>query len=220
MSAPAGWHLQDDGRERFWDGSQWSDQFRTPPGATEQPSEGGLRPDIAAAKSKMRVKFGGGREIKRLVTHLWEGEEVRWMTTGYYGKGNGLIVLTDRRLLFVMDGVMSKQTEDFPLDKISSVQWNSGLAMGTIIVFASGNKAEIKNVQKDDGKQITDLIRARLSGGPDALASPQVATQPAVTVPTAVDPIAQLRQLGELRDAGILTEDEFASKKAEILARM
>src|SRR5690349_25007150 len=28
MSAPAGWHPQEDGRERFWDGTQWTDQFR------------------------------------------------------------------------------------------------------------------------------------------------------------------------------------------------
>ncbi len=30
MSAPAGWHLQPDGRERYWDGSQWTEQFRIP----------------------------------------------------------------------------------------------------------------------------------------------------------------------------------------------
>jgi hypothetical protein len=30
MSAPAGWHLQPDGRERFWDGTQWTEQFRAP----------------------------------------------------------------------------------------------------------------------------------------------------------------------------------------------
>lgn len=34
------------------------------------------------------------------------------------------------------------------------------------------------------------------------------------------DYIAQLRQLGELRDAGILTEEEFAAKKSEILDRI
>lgn len=28
MSAPAGWHLQPDGRERFWDGTRWTEQFR------------------------------------------------------------------------------------------------------------------------------------------------------------------------------------------------
>ncbi|MEO5608495.1 MAG: DUF2510 domain-containing protein [Ornithinibacter sp.] len=30
MSAPAGWHLQPDGQERFWDGQQWTEQFRAP----------------------------------------------------------------------------------------------------------------------------------------------------------------------------------------------
>jgi len=30
MSAPAGWHLQPDGQERFWDGTQWTDHVRAP----------------------------------------------------------------------------------------------------------------------------------------------------------------------------------------------
>lgn len=168
----------------------------------------------------MRVKFGGGREIKKLATHLWEGESVRNMTTGQYGKGIGLLVLTDRRLLFILEGVMSQQTEDFPLDKISSVQWNAGFATGTVIVFASGNKAEIKSVQKEDGKEITDLIRARLSGGPSAIAGP--AQQQEAPPASSVEPdlFEHIRKLGQLHDAGILTDEEFATKKAEILARM
>jgi hypothetical protein len=36
-SAPPGWHLQPDGRERYWDGSRWTDEFRTPgSGDTQQ----------------------------------------------------------------------------------------------------------------------------------------------------------------------------------------
>jgi hypothetical protein len=47
------------------------------------------------------------------------------------------------------------------------------------------------------------------------------APQPtSAAAPAAVDPMAQLRQLDELRDAEILTEEEFASKKAEILGRL
>ncbi len=30
MSAPAGWHLQPDGQERFWDGTRWTEEFRAP----------------------------------------------------------------------------------------------------------------------------------------------------------------------------------------------
>ena len=40
---------------------------------------------------------------------------------------------------------------------------------------------------------------------------------PARREPDAVD---LLRKLGDLRDAGVLTEDEFAAKKAELLRRI
>ena len=32
-SAPPGWHVQADGRERYWDGAQWTDQYRAAPTA-------------------------------------------------------------------------------------------------------------------------------------------------------------------------------------------
>ncbi len=41
---------------------------------------------------------------------------------------------------------------------------------------------------------------------------PQAA--PAAPAP---DPIAQLKELGELRDSGVLTDEEFAAQKAKIL---
>jgi hypothetical protein len=171
-----------------------------------------LRPDIAEARSKMRVKFGGGREIKRLTQHLWEGETVEQMTTGAYGKGNGLVVLTDRRLLFVHHGVMSHSSEDFPLEKVSSVQWGSGMVTGEITVFASGNKSVIKSVNKDDGKELVDRIRHRISvPGTSA---------PAGGAPDPADPIEQIRKLGDLRDAGVLTPEEFEAKKADLLKRV
>jgi len=44
---------------------------------------------------------------------------------------------------------------------------------------------------------------------------PQYAPPPAA--PSQADVINQLKQLGELRDAGVLTEDEFAAQKAKLL---
>jgi Short C-terminal domain len=46
-------------------------------------------------------------------------------------------------------------------------------------------------------------------------ADPPPAPEPAQD---AADPLAQLKQLGELRDAGVLTQEEFAIQKARILA--
>lgn len=45
----------------------------------------------------------------------------------------------------------------------------------------------------------------------------QAAPPPAAPAPAAVDPIAQLKELGELRTQGILTEEEFEREKAKIL---
>src|SRR5690349_17276904 len=41
--------------------------------------------------------------------------------------------------------------------------------------------------------------------------------QPAPPPPPAVDPIEQLKKLAELKDQGILTEEEFAAEKAKVL---
>jgi Bacterial PH domain/Short C-terminal domain len=174
-----------------------------------------LRADIEAAKHKMHTKLGSGREIKKLISYLWDDETVDLMASGTYGAGTGLLVLTDRRLLFLKEGVFSKTTEDFPMEKISSVQWSSGVLLGALTVFASGNKAEIKSVNKDDGKHIADTIRERLSS--------KAAYRPAQEETGAAhqpDVYEQLAKLGQLRDAGVLTPEEFDAKKAELLSRM
>ena len=218
MTTPAGWYPANNepGLERFWDGSQWTDQARpvqapapAPRVAPSKPEAAGQREDIAAAAARMRIKLGSGREIKKLESHLWDGETVRSMTSGTYGKGTGLVVMTDRRLLFVQDGIMSKTTEDFPYSKISSVSWQSGVLMGTIVVFASGNKAEIKNVNKDDGKAMVDALREQLADSPAQPAAPATAAP--------VDVADQLIKLAGLRDQGILTEEEFTAQKAKLL---
>jgi hypothetical protein len=49
-----------------------------------------------------------------------------------------------------------------------------------------------------------------------AAAQSAVAPRPAVTEPT-VDRIGQLKELAELKAAGILTEAEFAAEKARVL---
>ena len=45
---------------------------------------------------------------------------------------------------------------------------------------------------------------------------PEPSTPPQAAAP-AEDPMEQLKELGELRDKGVLTEDEFAAQKAKLL---
>lgn len=193
-----------------------------------------LRPDIKAAADRMDTKFGAKREIQHLTQYLWEGERVEYMVAGTYGPGNGLLVLTDRRLLFVVHGMVKQATEDFPLEKVSSVQWTSGMLSGTLTIYASGNKAEIKNVSKNGGKALADIIRARLSSRhstpapaptppPAAPPAPPASAAPAGDGPlftTKEEVFAALKQLAELHQAGVLSDEEFNTKKAELLSRI
>ena len=152
-------------------------------------AEASLRSDIQAAKDRMANTGFSKREFKNLESHLWEGETVELTAAGTYGKGNGLLVLTNTRVLFFFHGMMSAVTEDFPFDKISSIQWSAGMLMGTITIFASGNKSEIKSVDKNDGKALVDRVRgitsrqtmtspAASTSAPIRTSSPQVASAP------------------------------------------
>jgi hypothetical protein len=58
-------------------------------------------------------------------------------------------------------------------------------------------------------------MRARLSAPKAEKEGPT----PAATR-TPDDPIAQIKKLAELRDAGAITVEEFESKKAELLSRL
>ena len=179
------------------------------------------RPDIEKAVARLTNKYGAQKEIRKLPEFLWENELVDSLVVGQYGKGQGLLALTNRRILFIFEGIVSSSSEDFPFEKTSSVQWSSGMLLGSITIFASGNKAEIKSVAKPEGKLFVENARNRLSrpgiDEPPARHRQQPAAQPAAPP---VDHMAALRKLAELHQAGILTDHEFHTKKAEILSRI
>ncbi|GAA2714629.1 MULTISPECIES: PH domain-containing protein [Streptomyces] len=174
-----------------------------------------VRPDIDAAASKLSSTVGAKREIQRLPEVLWEDETVEMLATGIYGKGNGLLAMTNQRLVFFFHGLLGQQVEDFPYSRISSVQWSGGMLMGTLTVFASGNKAEIKQVPKDQGKALSDHLRMRIANG-GALSTPA----PAVSAPMpalASDIASRLATLDQLRAAGAITDEEYRDRRTKIL---
>jgi hypothetical protein len=81
-------------------------------------------------------------------------------------------------------------------------------------VFANAREAAIRANTRAAGGQGAAPQAAGASVGASGGAAPARSAKPA-------DDIAsQLVRLAELRDAGIVTTDEFAEKKAELLARM
>lgn len=183
-----------------------------------------VRPDIRAAVGEMGSKYGTTKELRKLQDRLWPGEDVIALLGGQYGKGQGLLVLTDQRILFLFEGMVSSSSEDFPFARITSVEFRSrAIVLGSIVIHASGNAAEISNVDGLRGRTFADKARRAISRGASAPRA-TVATQPPVPETKAREPVSDpviiLKQLAELHRDGILTDEEFSAKKSEVLRRL
>jgi Short C-terminal domain len=100
-------------------------------------------------------------------------------------------------------------TETIPVSRVSSAECrNEGIAC-RLEVYTSGNSISFKT------DQITGpVLRQTIL---DLVARPAAAPSAAPAAPDVTD---QLRKLGELHSAGILTDAEFSAKKTELLDRL
>lgn len=159
------------------------------------------------------------QEIAALPSVLWEDETIAGAVHGHYNDRSGMLVATQRRLIFLDKGWASLKVEDFPYDKITSIQYSTGMLFGEIIIFASGNKAKISQMAKGETVAFADLARNHINKLSAPAPTPAPAFQPSST---ALDPaeqrLAMLERLAQLKQQGILTDDEFLAQKAKILA--
>lgn len=152
------------------------------------------------------------KELRELPSILWEDEQIKAVTSGTYEGGTGLLVATDRRVLFVDKGMFGARlrVEDFGYDKITSIQYATGMILGKIVIFASGNKAEIVNVQKDQAKITAERIRLFIGSGSNHSTS---------STSSGSGMLDELERLAALHSRGILTEAEFAMAKIKLLQK-
>ena len=162
-------------------------------------------------------KFLGKREINELPDILWENESVENLIQGMYNNGNGILVATNKRLVFIDKGlVFGLKVEDFPYDKISSIQYSTGLLLGKLTIFTSGNKAVIDNVDKKRVRIFGDFVRNKISSK-DTVETPSKQSQQKAD--TSDDIVSKLERLAKLKEQGILTEEEFTQQKQKILGQ-
>jgi hypothetical protein len=169
------------------------------------------RPDIAEAVTRMPSTFGAKKELRQLPQELWEGESVRHIAIGTYADGNGIIVATDRRLLFLYHGMARQVSEGFAYDRISSIEFKGGMVLATIVVYVSNQKAEIKNVGKDEAKRIVDDARKAMHNEPTASSG---------VVESSASVQDELLKLKELQNAGVINEDTYQAQAQPLLKKL
>lgn len=179
----------------------------------------------------------GAKENAQLLQTLLAGEKVLSQCVGMKGQ---TLVVTDRKVLIIKTGWMAGSTlgakvTAFDYRTITSVEVRTGPVMGAFSISSGGvaqrdrtywgmnpddaykspDAIPIAKVQAPDFQKAAALIRElAASSSAGTLGSQRPAPRPQA------DPIDQLKRLAELRDAGVLSDEEFEIKKAELLARM
>jgi hypothetical protein len=82
------------------------------------------------AKDKLSMGFMVRREMKKLPELLAVDEDAVNLARGEYDGKEGLIVVTDRRIMFVEQGMIRHNFEDFPYEKVNNVKTESGMRSG------------------------------------------------------------------------------------------
>jgi hypothetical protein len=82
----------------------------------------------------------------------------------------------------------------------------------TLKIFASGNQSEIKSMMHGQADALVRRFHTQSQLTP--------ADVPASAAQQVDDPLAQLERLGQLRDKGLLSDEEFEAKKIELLGRL
>lgn len=161
-------------------------------------------------------------KIEKLVDsareHLEQGEQVLASVMGAYETKlmgsktvrNGVFIATDRRMVFYGKKMFGYDLEVFPYSNISSIEMSKGMMGHSIGFFASGNKIEMKWINSGDVSEFTQIVKSKIGKK----------SEPAQTTSqnNSVDLADQIRKLADLRDQGILTEEEFQAKKSQLLS--
>ena len=111
---------------------------------------------------------------------------------------------------------LRKNIEDYRFSDIANVKLHKGIVRSSVLLkvrFLSDD-LEIDNISKEAGDKIIQLIQQGIAGN--------ISAQSQIKAPSFLqqDIIEKIKELAKLKDQGILSEDEFKAKKAELLSKL
>ena len=133
-----------------------------------------------------------------------------------------MFVLTSDRLI-TRSGIIAKHSREIPLERINDVTFTQTvlervLGAGDLLVESAGERGQtrISDVRKPEQVQL--MIYKQTEDNSTRIVSGQISNAGGGGREESVT--AQLDDLGRLRKEGVLTEEEFQAKKAELLKRL
>lgn len=141
-----------------------------------------------------------------------EGYKGRMMGQGKDTQHNGALFLTDQRVVFYRKGFLGEVFDAIPLDKLSSVETKTLMGHKTLVLHTSNDEMEFRTFQEGAKYQTFVAELEKLRSKPAAGAP--------VAAGVSVTSADRIRQLSDLLRDGLITQEEFDTKRREILASM
>ncbi|MEK4565173.1 PH domain-containing protein [Alkalihalobacillus sp. FSL R5-0424] len=159
--------------------------------------------------------FGTKKEIKELPNLLAADEVINYATSGFLDGNTWLIVSTNKRVLFVDKGlVYGIKTKEVALNKINSIAQKRGLMFGEIHIWDGADKFHIKQCMKETVQPFIEATNKAI----DQLSSNQAVAATVTTQVNEQSNFSKIKELKELLDMGAISEEEFQTQKAKLLA--
>lgn len=118
------------------------------------------RQDVVDALARMRVSFGARTAARNLPDCLDPGELVRELVACTYAGGDGLLVLTDRRVLAVRDDYGRYRVQAVPLAEAYAVDYAPKVHDGLGVLTPSGRIAVRRMNREDSDRLVHALVTA------------------------------------------------------------
>ncbi|HVX26145.1 MAG TPA: PH domain-containing protein [Parafilimonas sp.] len=157
-------------------------------------------------------------ELNTLHTILFDDEDFFGMTEGMMKKvhhnnrsGYGIALLTDKRFLFYYKSVFGKIIkEEFPLSSISSISFQKGSLLGSLHIYAA-------NVDEIIIEQCDNNNAGRIAKAWQFLQTERNIIAADLANEQASDAAVEIEKWYALKEKGIITAEEFNSKKKQLL---
>lgn len=129
------------------------------------------------------------------------------------------LIITNRRIVIYKPGFIGAETEEYPFESIDKIDHKKGFMRSEIEIHAAGKEIELENISNDDAVKAINIIRQNMHA--QKLAQKTVVLQqPAQAIPPKEDPVTKLKQLKEMVEADLISQEEYDKTKAAILAKM
>ena len=185
-----------------------------------------MRNDVEQAIEKFKIfTFGNKKHIERAQEKLNNDEHVLFVTpTTFTTSSSSKVIpatlfLTDKRIVFYYCFPSDQfDSDEIPINKVRSVRYHENRHKSDRLILHSVNnsyeftvisQANIRQIYQEF-ESIIDNYRTQLF----AHISTQQQNIPQPDIPE------QIEKLAQLRDKGIITEEEFQAKKADLLSRL